>query len=416
MENERLIVGLDIGTTKVAVVIGKVIENAEGEEEVRIVGLGSEKSTGLHKGAVVNIDATINSIRKAVEDAEQMSGLDVTEVYVGIAGSHIRSFGNKWSISITSPDKIISSEDVRRLLDQAAETANIPGERKILHTLPGDFTVDNLDGVKDPVGMAGTKLSGEAYLITAEETFIRNILMCVERAGLSAVEVVLEPLASSYAVLNDDEREIGVAVLDIGGGTSDLAIFSNKVVLHTSCIEFGGAVVTQDLSTGLRTIKETAEKIKMKYGSCRRDPAFEEEKVEVQGVAGRENKEYSRAFVAKVIRARIREIFTMLNREMEKHRLKGILGAGVVLTGGGAMVDGVAELAEEVFAMPVKVGVPGHFEQIDERRRASHSTGIGLVLYGLEQEKLENKEYEAEYYDDGEGFLAKAWSVVKGFF
>jgi len=397
MMEKTTIVGLDIGTTKIGVVIGEVNE----EGTLRIVGLGTSPSTGLLKGVVVNIDATVKSITKAVEEAELMAGIDVNEVFVGIAGRHIRSLAGKGMIAINNADNEITHQDVARVIEQAS-TMKMPGDRQILHVIPQGFTVDDQTGIKDPVGMSGVKLQGDVHIVSGAVTSVQNIYKSVERSGLQVADVVLEPLASAHAVLDEDEREIGVAVVDMGGGTTDLAIFTDNSIRHTSSIAFGGDNVTSDLAIGIRTPKEKAEDIKKKHGTCREAKMDNDEHILVAGVGGRQDKEFSKAFLAKIIRARMREIFQHVAREMDRSRLKDKIGAGIVLTGGGALVDGAVELAEEIFKMPVKLGVPQTSGGLsDVVTSPMHATGVGLVVYGWNQ--MQREDYEGTSSRKGEG-------------
>jgi cell division protein FtsA len=406
MDN-RLIVGLDIGTTKIDVVIGEVVDGS-----LKIVGIGTSPSTGLQRGVVVNIDATVKSINKAVDEAEIMAGKDVKgEVFVGVAGKHIASIGGKGMIAINNPNHEVGHLDVRRVIE-AAQSVPMQSDRRILHVIPTGFKVDDQTGIKDPIGMwCGTRLEGDVHIVHGAATAIQNIETSVERSGLIVGDVVLESLASSYAVLDEDEREIGVAVIDMGGGTTDLAIFTDNSIRHTSSIDFGGDNVTADLAIGIRTPKDKAEEIKKRYGTCRLSEMDKDQFVPVPGVGGREGHEQSKAFVAKIIRARMKEIFQFMNRDLDKSRLRTKLGAGIVLTGGGAMMDGAVELAEDVFGMPVKLGMPrtdGGLSDVVHSPR--HVTGVGLVMYGLDQ--MQKRSQEKSSGSKGEGLLDGFGSVI----
>ncbi len=383
MENE-IIVGLDIGTTKIGVVIAEINELGE----TKIIGLGTHVSEGLRKGVVVNIDKTVQSINKAITEAEMIAGIDVKDVYVGIAGKHIKSIESKGMIAVSRPGNEITIQDVQRVIEQAS-TINIPADREIIHVIPKGFVVDDQTGIKDPVGMSGVKLEGDVHIVTAATTSEQNIHKSVTKSGLEVSAVVLEPLASSYSVLDDDERELGVAVVDMGGGTTDVAIFIEDSIRHTASIDFGGSNVTSDLAIGIRTPVERAEEIKRKHGTCRLGQ-YEKQFVPVPGVGGREDKEISKEFLAQVIHSRMHEIFTMMNKEIVKTRLADKLGAGIVLTGGGSMLDGAQELAEKIFGMPVRVGGPKSSGGITEAVNSPmHATGVGLILYGAERRKQE---------------------------
>lgn len=389
MDNKQIIVGLDIGTTKIDVIIGEVSENYD----VRVVGVGTSPSDGLRKGVVVNIDATVKSIQKAVEEAELMAGIDVKEVYVGVAGKHIKSLTARGIVAVTSRGNEITHADVRRVIEQAS-TINLPTDREIVHVIPQGYAVDDQTGIKDPVGMNGVRLEGDVHIVTANTSSIQNIYKSVERAGIKVADIVLEPLASSYAVLEKDERELGVAVLDIGGGTTDLAIFIEDSIRYTNCLDLGGENVTNDVAMGISTPKERAEEIKKKWGACKISSLIRDEFVTVPGVAGREDKQVSKEFLAKIVRARMAEIFQLVAKDIQRTKLKEKLGAGLVLTGGSAMVSGACELAEEVFKMPVKLGIPKTTSGLtDTVGSPVHATGLGLVLYGVQKMKQDEVEF-----------------------
>lgn len=388
MDNKRIIVGLDIGTTKIDVIIGEVSENFD----VRIVGVGTSPSDGLRKGVVVNIDATVKSIQKAVEEAELMAGIDVKDVYVGVAGKHIKSLTARGIVAVNSRGNEITHNDVRRVIEQAS-TINLPTDREIVHVIPQGYAVDDQTGIKDPVGMNGVRLEGDVHIVTANTSSIQNIYKSVERAGIKVADIVLQPLASSYAVLEKDERELGVGVLDIGGGTTDLAIFIEDSIRYTNCLDLGGENVTNDVAMGISTPKERAEEIKRKWGVCKISSLIRDEYVTVPGVAGREDKQVSKEFLAKIVRARMAEIFQLVAKDIQRTKLKEKMGAGLVLTGGSAMIDGVCELAEEVFKMPVKMGVPKTTSGLaDTIGSPLHATGLGLVLYGVQKMKQDELE------------------------
>jgi len=388
MDNKRIIVGLDLGTTKIDVIIGEVSENYD----VRIVGVGTSPSEGLRKGVVVNIDATVKSIQKAVEEAELMAGIDVKDVYVGVAGKHIKSLTARGIVAVNSRGNEISHADVRRVIEQAS-TINLPTDREIVHVIPQGYAVDDQTGIKDPVGMNGVRLEGDVHIVTANTSSIQNIYKSVERAGIKVADVVLEPLASAYAVLEKDERELGVAVLDIGGGTTDLAIFVDDSIRYTNCLDLGGENVTNDVAMGISTPKERAEEIKKKWGACKLNSLIRDEFVTVPGVAGREDKQVSKEFLAKIVRARMAEIFQLVAKDIQRTRLREKIGAGLVLTGGCATISGACELAEEIFNMPVKLGIPKTTSGLsDTVGNPLHATGLGLVLYGVQ--KLKQEEIE----------------------
>ncbi len=373
------IVGLDIGTTKIGVIIGEI----DGNHALKIVGVGTSPSEGLRKGVVINIDKTVKSINRAVEEAELMAGVDVESVYVGIAGDHIKSINSRGLIAVSRADNEITRQDVARVIE-AARAVAIPLDREVLHVIPQDFIVDDQPGIKDPVGMSSVRLEGDVHIVTGAITSMQNIYKSVEKAGLKVADIVLEPLASSYAVLEDDERELGCAVIDIGGGTTDLIVFIEDNVRHTASIGLGGRNVTNDLAIGIRTPLERAEEIKRAYGTCLRSGLEGSEYIPVPGVGGRDQREVSRAVLASIIEPRMREIFALGLRELQKNHYLEVLGAGVVLTGGCSLLHGVSELAEQVFGMPVKIGVPKGFGGlVDSVASPIHATGVGLVQYGM---------------------------------
>jgi cell division protein FtsA len=405
--DRRIIVGLDIGTTKIGVVVGEVLESGD----TKIVGIGTSPSEGLRKGVVVNIDKTVISINKAIEEAELMAGIDVKEVYVGIAGRHIKSLDSRGMIAVARTDNEITPDDVRRVIDQASTIA-IPADREVIHVIPQGFVVDEQTGIKDPIGMSGVKLEGDVHIVTGALTSAQNIYKSVEKAGIKVVDIVLEPLASAYAVLDKDERELGVAVIDMGGGTTDIAIFIDDAIRYTSSIDFGGTNVTSDLAIGIRTPVDRAEEIKKKSGTCVVSQMDNDNFVIVPGVGGRPNKEISRAFLANIIRSRMAEIFSMVAKDIVRTRLKDKLGAGIVLTGGGSLMEGAIELAEEVFGMPVKLGTPKSLGGLSNAVATPiHATGVGLVLYGMQRLSQERIESKSNRKGEGVMDLFKKFSV-----
>jgi cell division protein FtsA len=396
------IVGLDIGTTKIGVIIGEVGPDGG----LKIVGVGSSPSDGLRKGVVINIDKTVKSIQKAVEEAELMAGVDVGSVYVGIAGDHIKSINSRGVIAVSRSDNEITRPDVERVIE-AARAVAIPLDREMLHVIPQDFVVDEQPGIKDPVGMSGVRLEGDVHIVTGAITSVQNLQKSVEKAGLRVADIVLEPLASSYAVLEDDERELGCAVIDIGGGTTDIIVFVEDSVRHTASIGLGGRNVTNDLAIGIRTPLERAEEIKRAFGTCLRGGPADGEYIPVPGVGGRENREVSRAVLASIIEPRMREIFTLALRELQKNHYLDTLGAGIILTGGCSQLHGAAELAEQVFGMPVKVASPKGFTGlVDAASSPAHATGVGLIQYGL----LRRAEGKDDSASPGKGKLGDLWT------
>jgi cell division protein FtsA len=375
---KTIIVGLDIGTTKIGVIVGEIDEY----NELNIKGVGVSPSDGLRKGVVINIDKTVNSIKQAMEEAELMAGIEVDEVYVGIAGDHIRSFNSKGQVAISNSENGISPEDVQRVIEHA-KAIHIPQDREVIHVIPQEFIVDDQTGIREPVGMSGVRLEVEAHIVTGLGSAANNIYKAVEKAGYVVKDLVLEPLASSYAVLTEDEKELGVGLLDLGGGTTDLAIFFDDSIRYTSVTGLGGKNVTQDIAIGIRTPVEKAEEIKRKFGLAMASLARKDSYIEVPGVGGRENKEVSRSVLASIIEPRVEEIFSLVAREIKNSGYAEMLGAGLVLTGGAAQLEGIVELAEQVFNMPVRMGKPKGFGGLSNAAaNPAFATGVGLVMYG----------------------------------
>ena len=383
MGKQNLIVGLDIGTTKIAVIISELEESGP----PRIVGMGTSRSEGLKRGVVINLEKTVESITKALEDAEMMAGVKVNSVFAGIAGDHIRSINSRGVIALSGSGSDISSKDVERVIN-AARAVALPMDREIIHVLPQEYTVDDQSGIKDPIGMSGVRLEAEVHIVTGAVTSAQNIYRSVKKAGLEVCDLVLQPLASSYALLSPEEEELGVALIDLGGGTTDIAIFHDGSIRHTAVIGLGGNNVTNDIAIGLRTPVEQAEEIKKSYGCALSSLVDSDEMIKVPGVGGREPKEISRGVLAAIIEPRAEEIFSLVLREIKKTNYSDLLVAGVVLTGGGSLMEGMIELAEQIFDMPVKKGIPQGFSGlVDLVSTPIHSTGVGLILYGLEQLK-----------------------------
>jgi cell division protein FtsA len=379
MAANNLIVGLDIGTTKVAVVVAEVDQN----DEVRIVGVGTSLSEGIKRGVVVNLEKTVQSIQKAVEDAELMAGVEITSAYAGIAGEHIKSINSKGFIAVSRQDNEITREDVERVIG-AAKTVAIPMDREIIHILPQQFIVDGQGGIKDPVGMSGLRLEAEVHIVTGATTSVQNLTKCIQRAGLDVQELVLQPLASAYAVLTPDEEEMGVALLDIGGGTTDIAILYENSIRHTAMVGLGGRNVTSDIAIGLRTSLDQAEEIKKKYGCTMTELVKENETFAVPGLSGRPSREVSRRELAAMIEPRMEELFLLAQQELRKSEFADLLVSGVVLTGGGASMVGAVDLAERVFNLQAKVGNPRGFGGLmDSVKNPGNATGVGLIYYGL---------------------------------
>ena len=375
MKRGRVIVGLDVGTTKTCAIVGEITDTG-----VDIIGIGTHASTGLRKGVVVNIDNTVDAIKRAVEEAELMSGTEIKSVYAGIAGSHIRGLNSHGIIAVRGGE--VDEDDVKRALEAAMALA-IPLDRKIIHTLPQYYIVDDQDGVKEPIGMAGVRLEAKVHVVIGAITSIQNIIKSVNRVGLDVNDIVLEPLASSEAILSQDELDLGVALIDIGGGTTDVAVFAEGSIKHTAVLPMGGIYVTSDIAVGLRTPALEAEMIKVKYG-CAYTPLIpQDETIEVPSVGGRSPRKVSRQVLGEIIQPRFEEILNFAHREIIKSGYDDLLGAGVVLTGGTSMIEGSLELAESVFNTPVRIGYPVGVGGIDDIVRSPmYATGVGLVLHG----------------------------------
>ena len=375
------IVALDIGTNKIAAIVANV--NAQGDLE--IIGIGTHQSRGLKKGVVVNIDSTVQSIQRAVEEAELMSGCEIDSVYAGIAGSHIRSLNSHGIVAIR--DREVFALDVDRVID-AAKAMAIPADQKILHVLPQEFIIDAQEGVKEPLGMSGVRLEAKVHMVTCAVNAAQNIEKCIERCGLAVNDVILEQLASSYSVLSDDERNLGVCLVDIGGGTTDIAVFTEGAIRHTAVIPIAGDQVTNDIAMALRTPTQNAEDIKIRYACALTQLAKPDEVIKVQGVGDKPEKEMSRQTLAEVVEPRYDELFRLIQAELRRSGFENIIASGIVLTGGGAKMEGLIELAEEIFHMPVSLGAPRLVAGLkDIVRNPVYATSVGLLQYGLEREQ-----------------------------
>lgn len=380
-KKDNFIVGLDIGTTKICCIIG---EEAPGDR-IDIIGLGQSSSRGLRKGVVVNIDSTVESIKTAVEEAELMAGCEIDSVFVGIAGGHINSLNSHGIIAVKG--KEVNQKDVDRVIE-AAKAIAIPLDREVIHVLPQEYIVDNQDGIKTPLGMAGVRLEAKVHIVTAAVTSAQNIVKCVNKAGLGVQDIVLEQLASSGSVLSSDEKELGIAMIDIGGGTSDMAIFYQGAIKHTSVLTIAGSQMTNDIAIGLRTPNAEAEKIKHLYG-CAYSPLIgEDETIEVPSVGGREPRTVSRQILSEILEARCKEMFEMLNHELTVSGYRDTISSGIVLTGGASSMLGMVDLAEDVFECPVRMGVPkGLGGLIDVVNNPMYATSTGLIQYGAKSYK-----------------------------
>lgn len=375
INEKKLVVGLDIGTSKVVAIVGEITSDGA----VDIIGIGSHPSRGLKKGVVVNIESTVQSIQRAVEEAELMAGCQIHSVYAGIAGSHVRSLNSHGIVAIR--DTEVTQEDVNRVID-AARAVAIPADQRILHVLPQEFIVDSQEGIREPIGMSGVRLEAKVHIVTGAVSSAQNIVKCVRRCGLEVDEIILEQVASSYAVLTEDEKELGVCLIDIGGGTTDIAIFTQGAIRHTHVIPIAGDQVTNDIAVALRTPTQHAEEIKLKYACALKQLTALDDTIEVPGMGDREPRRLSRQILADVVEQRYEELFQLVQAELRRSGFEELMAAGIVLTGGAAKVQGVIDLAEEVFHMPVRLGVPQHVQGlVDVVRNPIHATGVGLLLY-----------------------------------
>jgi len=402
--DRNIIVGLDIGTSKVVAIVCEI--NAD--EDVEIIGLGSHASRGLKKGVVVNIESTVQSIKRAVEEAELMSGCKINSVYAGIAGSHIKSLNSHGIVAIKEQE--VTPADVARVID-AARAVAIPADQKILHVIPQEFIIDNQDCIKEPVGMSGVRLEAKVHMVTGAVSAAQNIIKCVERCGLTVDDVILEQLASSYSVLTDDEKELGVCIVDIGGGTSDIAVFIDGAIRHTAVIPIAGDQVTSDIAVALRTPSKHAEEIKIKYACALIPMASPDESIEVPSVGNRPPRRLARQTLAEVVEPRYEELFALIQVELRRAGMEDMIAAGIVLTGGSSKVEGAIELAEEVFHMPVRLGCPQFVKGMEEVIDSpEYATGVGLLLYG--QEHQEEKGFDKKIISsnaDGVWARMRAW-------
>jgi cell division protein FtsA len=401
--DREMIVGLDIGTSKVVAIVGEISDSGE----IDIVGIGSHPSRGLKKGVVVNIESTVQSIQRAVEEAELMAGVQIHSVFTGVAGSHVRSINSHGIVAIK--DREVTPADVDRVID-AARAVAIPADQRILHILPQEFVIDGQEGIREPIGMAGVRLEAKVHLITGAVSAAQNIIKCVRRCGLEVDDIILEQLASAYSVLTDDEKDLGVCLVDIGGGTTDIAVFCEGAIRHTSVIPIAGDQVTNDIAVALRTPTQHAEEIKIKYACALRQLANPDETIEVPGVGEREPRKLSRMTLIDVVEPRYAELLDLVAAELRRSGYEDLIAAGIVLTGGSAKMEGVIELAEEIFNMPVRLGVPQYVGGLaDVVRNPIHATGVGLLLFGHA-----NRESGREYF--GEHGIGGMWQRMMDWF
>ncbi|MBI2609358.1 MAG: cell division protein FtsA [Deltaproteobacteria bacterium] len=379
-KKDELVVGLDIGTTKICAIVGEVTDNG-----INIVGVGSSPSHGLRKGVVINIESTVESIKKAIEEAELTAGCEISSIYCGIAGGHIKGFNSHGIVAVK--DKEIKAADIQRVID-AAKAVAIPLDREVIHIIPQEYIIDDQDGIKEPLGMSGVRLEAKVHIVTAAVSSAQNIIKCANRTGLNVVDIVLQQLASSEAVLSEDEKELGVAMVDIGGGTTDIAIFSEGSIVHTAVLSLGGNHLTNDIAVGLRTPTAEAERIKCISGCALTSMVDKDETIEVPTVGGREPRIVTRKVLAEILEPRVEEIFALVQREIIKSGYEELLASGIVITGGSTLLEGIPELAEYIFDLPVKRGLPqGIGGLTDVVNSPIYSTGVGLVLYGAKNQQ-----------------------------
>ncbi len=404
-DDAKLVVGLDIGTSKVLAIVGEVGPTGE----VEIIGVGHHPSRGMKRGVVVNIESTVQSIQRAVEEAELMAGCEIHSVYAGIAGSHIASFNSHGIVAIK--DKEVGQGDIERVLE-AARALAIPTDQKLLHILPQEFIIDKQDGIREPIGMSGVRLEAKVHIVTGAVSAAQNIVKCVRRCGLEVDDVILEQLASSMSTLTEDEKELGVCLIDIGGGTTDISVYTEGAIRHTAVIPIAGDQVTNDIAIALRTPTQYAEELKQKYGCALTQLAHRDETLEVPSVGDRAPRKLSRQMLAEVIEPRIEELYGLVQAELRRSGFEDVLGSGMVITGGCSKMEGMVDLAEEVFHMPVRLGLPQYIGGLKGVvQNPIFATGVGLVLYGARSRQ-------------GRGFVPRpttngvkaVWEKMRGWF
>ena len=402
--DKRLIVGLDIGTSKVSAIVAEV--GCDGD--IEIIGMGKHAARGMKKGVVINIESTVQSIKRAIEEAELMAGCEIHSVFAGVAGSHINSLNSHGMVAIR--DKEVSADDLERVMD-AARAVAIPTDQKILHVLPQQFLIDDQEGIREPIGMSGVRLEVDVHMVTGAESAVQNIIKCIHRCDLEVDDIILEQLASSYSVLTEDEKELGVCMVDIGGGTTDVAILINGAIRHTKVFPVAGDQVTNDIAVALRTPTKYAEDIKIKHACALRQLTNPEETIEVPSVGDRPPRRLARQVLAEVVEPRYEELFTLIKNELQRSGLEEFCASGVVLTGGSSKMEGAVELAEEVFHMPVRIGVPLEIEGLtDMVKDPRFATGVGLILFGKQ-----NQEHVGFEFSESRGFSAILARMKKWF-
>ncbi|WP_440994101.1 cell division protein FtsA [Cysteiniphilum litorale] len=401
---KKILCAIDIGTSKVVALVAELNE----DDQINIIGIGTQPSKGLKKGVIVNIDATVKAIQKAVQEAEDVCGFSIKEAYIGIAGSHIRSFDSHGVVAIESAE--VSQRDLDRVIE-SAKAVPMPADQEILHILYQDFMIDNHNGIKEPLGMSGVRLEAKVHMVTASSSAVQNIKKCVNRCGIKVQDIVLEQLASSYAVLTDDEKELGVCLIDIGAGTTDVAVFIEGAIKYTSVIPIAGSQITSDIAHALRVATDTAERIKIQYGCSMSNLVKSDDAIEIPGLADRLARRVPLQTLAGVIEARTEELFGIVYEALDKNNLLEAISAGIVLTGGAAKMRGIAPLAEEIFKVPVRIGGPTNITGVqDVLHNPVHSTGVGLIKYS----HMQIEEGQVAYEEDADS--AGMWGKMKGWF
>jgi cell division protein FtsA len=418
LSRKDLIVGLDIGTTKVVCLVGEVHHGATGEEtKIDIIGFGQSPSAGLRKGVVINIDATVDAIRKAVKEAENMAGIKIHSAYVGIAGTHIKSFNSSGVVAVK--DKEISAQDVQRVIE-AAQAIVIPQDREVLHVIPQEFIIDDQDGIRDPIGMNGVRLEAKVHIVTGAISTAQNLVKCANRAGIQVTKLCLQPIASSAAVLSSDEKELGVALVDIGGGTTDIAIFREGALLYTSVLPVGGVHITNDISVGVRASIDAAEKIKVNHGCALAALVKDDETIEVPAVGEGKPRVVSRKILSEIIEPRVEEIFSLIQAEITKSGYADLLAAGMVFTGGTTLLQGMIELGDFFFEIPLKRGAPIRLGGLKEVVNSpKFSTAVGLLKYGADEAGHGNQPSASmmgESFLGDDGIVGKVGGKMKDWF
>ncbi len=401
--DKDMLVGLDIGTSKITAIVGEVNDC----NQLEIAGIGSHPSRGLKKGVVVNIESTVQSIQRAVEEAELMAGCQIHSVYAGIAGSHIRSMNSHGIVAIK--DREVSSNDVERVID-AAKAVAIPADQKMLHVMPQEFVIDQQEGIREPIGMSGVRLEAKVHLVTGAVSAEQNIIKCIRRCGLEVDGIILEQLASGYAALTEDEKELGICLIDIGGGTTDVVVFTDGAIKHTAVIPIAGEQVTHDIAVAMRTPTQYAEEIKIKYACALRQLANPDDTIEVPSVGDRKPRRLSRQTLAEIVEPRYEELLALVHAELRRRGFEDLVAAGLVLTGGSSKMEGVVDLAEEIFHMPVRLGVPQFVTGlVDVVRNPIYTTGVGLLLFGHQNQQFNESSLFKESSMGGMFHRMKNW-------